>query len=160
MENNNLDLTIILKDKTLDFKVFVEKLKQYREGTKFETYRGFCLYVGFTPDKLRKLIAKANSGEDRNAEKIWELLEYYKMVLEVKMEEYLLYQSAHPDLEGKVVDYKQLQFLLAKSSPTHYGNLSAVGIMKIEKAKEKTPKLENDSGYTLGGNLDENIKGV
>lgn len=80
------------------------------------------------------------------------VLDNFKLDLEVKMEEYLLYQGMHPDLVNVPnYNYKHLEWLLKVSNPKKYGGTwYDIGGKPNEKALNKImPK--NESGVSLLG---------
>lgn len=125
-----------------------QKLDEYQKNCKFQTFKGALLYIGLFGDDLNKIRIDAENG-NRAAIHIWKMLETYKFALEVKMEEWLLYQGMHPDLENaKFYNYKYLEFLLKCSNRTYYDN----GVMDASKALPRARKVEDDEVSVLPAN--------
>lgn len=113
-----------------------EKLKEYKQNCKFQTFKGALLYIGLFGEDLNKIRIDADNG-NRAAIHIWKMLETYKFALEVKMEEWLMYQGNHPDLvNAKFYNLKHLEFLLKCSNRTYYDN----GVLDASRALPRSRK--------------------
>lgn len=132
----------------LNVKKMEQKLVEYKQFTKFETFSGFLLFVGLTPFFMREMGVCIENGNDKYV-KVGKFLENYKMELEVKMEEYLLYQGQHDDLkELKNYNYQYLQFLLKSSNPSKYGEKNIISVSK-DRQETKIKILENKGSIKL-----------
>lgn len=128
-----------------------QKLDEYKCNCKFQTFKGALLYVGLFGEDLNKIRVDAENG-NRAAIHIWKMLETYKFALEVKMEEWLLYQGNHPDLQNlQHYNYKHLEFLLKCSNRTYYDN----GLLDASKVLPRARKVEDDEVSVLPANTTE-----
>lgn len=133
--------------KKYNWKKMVKLLEEYKSKTEFQTFNGFLVFAGIGALEFSQLkMFVANENED--AIRVMRVLDNYKRELEVKMEEYLLYQHNHPDLKDcKFYNFDNIKFLLKSSNPEKYGdkkiNINAGG----DNAKEK-----NDIKKLLGAN--------
>lgn len=99
-----------------------EKLEEYQTKYAYQTFKGALLYIGLFAEDLAELRMKVEAGS-ATAKRIWRMLEKYKLGLEVKMEEWLLYQNEHEDLKNvKYYNWENLKFLLKCSNRTYYDN--------------------------------------
>jgi len=138
-----LVLNELFKALPITYDVLVIKLNEYTKNYKFQTFKGFLLYAGFNNTRLKNL--KENERlKDRR--KIIDLLEWYQSSLEVKMEEILLYQKEKVG-EG-YYNYKNIEWLLKKSNPKHYGD-KIINISDGREEKEKEIVYKNISGFKL-----------
>lgn len=128
-----------------------DKLEQYKASNKFPTFKGALLFIGLYGDELNQIRWSADEG-NRAAIHIWKMLEQYKFELEVKMEEWLKYQSLHPDLENvKVFNWDNVKFLLKCSNRTYYDN----GVMDAAKLLTRDNVKKQDERNVLPANTTE-----
>lgn len=119
------------------------KLEEYVKSCKFQTFKGALLYIGLYGEALDNIRIGAENG-NRAAVRIMDALSRYKFALEVKMEEWLMYQGAHPDLENvKFYNFEHLKFLLRCSNRTYYDNkvIDAARVMGLTNSKDVIKKL-------------------
>lgn len=127
-----------------------QKLDEYKQNCRLQTFKGALLYIGLFGEDLNKLRVEADNG-NRAAIHIWKMLETYKFALEVKMEEWMLYQGNHPDLKDvKNYNYKFLEFLLKCSNRTYYDN----GVLDASRALPRT-RREAEEVSVLPANTSE-----
>lgn len=125
-----------------------QKLDEYQHNCKLQTFKGALLYIGLFGEDLNKIRVDAENG-NRAAIHIWKMLETYKFALEVKMEEWLLYQGNHPDLQNlQHYNYKHLEFLLKCSNRTYYDN----GMLDASKVLPRARKVEVEEENVLPAN--------
>ncbi len=86
--------------------------------------------------ELQRLCDSGNNG----AKKVSRYLELFKNKIEANIIEKLTYQSDHPDIGDKHVDYKALQWVYEKQNP-----------QMVSEHKSTKPQLKydltNDSGH-------------
>lgn len=96
---------------------------------------------------MEEIVNGSKEPERSKYYNVLQLLEDYKDELEVKMEEYMIYQQKHPDMKDyPEYNYKNLEFVLRASNPKRYSQANA----SITAKKQETMKiLENKSKVKL-----------
>lgn len=127
-----------------------ETISKYLRSTSFPTFQGFLVYANITSRTLKRLWELCYE-EDQEALEVVDEIERFKLSLDAKLSEYLIYQDKHPDLEGRrFYNYDNLKFLLKEQSKGVFstGNVEANVISR--SANKSIPKLpENKSGVDL-----------
>lgn len=132
--------------KLTNFKWVKDKMLEYLEKCSTPTFRGLLNYLGITSRNLKELVSLVENN-NKNAIRVYELLEKFKNTIEAKLEEYLIYQGQHPDLQGKHLDFKSIQWVLERQNPSIY---------KPSKVSEMKLEMKNESGYSLENNNGQN----
>lgn len=110
--NLEINYSALLSKKVVSSSDLLISLEKYVSENKMVSWKG-CLYnCGVTSHVWRTWKHNTNSKSSKvrnDAELCLLYLERFRMALEMKLEEYLIYQSQHPDLENRLVNYKSLQ---------------------------------------------------
>ena len=137
------ELIMNYSSKALSYDYVKKQLEIYVQEKSWQTFGGFLLFAGISTGRFNNLKA-LYENDNRDAIKIMKLLEWFKSALEVRMEEWMIYQTLHPDLDGKYFNLKQLEWIMKKSNPEKYGD--EVKTEKEKRVKEKTYVFKNVSG--------------
>lgn len=119
-----------------------EKITNYVATNQTPTFRGLLAYMDVTSKDLKEFMVDVDNG-DKKALVTFRILERFKRRIEAKIEEWLTYQSIHPDIQDKYVNYKALQWILERNNPAEFKLTSE------RKAKEEVKELKNESGFSL-----------
>lgn len=135
--------------KKYNWRKVVKMLEVYKQNVRFQTFNGFLVSIGIGALEFQQLkMFVANENED--AIRVMRVLDNYKRELEVKMEEYLLYQHNHPDLKDlKFYNFDNVKFLLKASNPERYGDKK----ININTTNERSKS--NEIRKLLGDNKSE-----
>ena len=123
------------------------KREFYLETCPTPTYKGFLRFLGLGVVEFKELVELANDCvKSTKWRDILRELENFKLDMEVKMEEYLLYQYKHPDLAGcHNYNFGLLRDLLKYSNPSYYGNDRILALENKPAEKNIVKILENRS---------------
>lgn len=121
------------------------KLEEYKQSAT-PTYKGFLRYLGLGSKEFKEMIEYSMNPKNENWVKIVRIIDHFKLDMEVKMEEYMLYQYNHPDLKNVPnYNFNLLEKLLRYSDKSYYGEKSIVSIDKKPNEKNVIKILENKS---------------
>ncbi len=136
-----MDLTFLIDHnvKLTNPKWVKEQIGNYVEACTTPTFLGLLNYMGITRHdfrELQELVAQQNKG----AIKVMRYLELFKNKIESNIIEWMTYQDSHPDLQGRNIDYKALQWVYDKQNPTIVNSQN-------NNSKKLKYDLTNDSGH-------------
>lgn len=120
-----------------------EKIMEYTLSTETPTFRGLLIYLNITDLDWKRLIDMVQTG-DKKAEMTYRYINTYKNLLIEKMESYMIYQEAHPDLKDrKFVNYKNYEYMLNRMNVVTY---------ETSQERKELNSLENESGNKISFN--------
>ncbi len=138
-----MDLTFLFdaEAKITNPKWVEERIREYVSTCPVPTFLGLLNHMGLIKQDIVDLREKATQG-NKNAKKVWRYLELFKNKIEANIIEKCTYQSAHPEIGDRHIDYKTLQWVYEKQNPP------------LVKEKSNSPKLikydlTNDSGHQI-----------
>lgn len=127
-----------------------DTISRYLSSTDFPTFSGFLVYANITSRTLRKLWELCYE-EDQEALAVVDEIERFKMSLDAKMTEYLIYQEKHPELAGRrFYNYDNIKFLLKEQNKGVFSTGSVEANVISGGNNRNAHKLpENKSGVDL-----------
>lgn len=128
---------------------FKNAVEGYKKQAKFPTWSGLLCYLGLGSYEMEWVKQYASEGKQKFVE-IARVLDMYKLELEAKFEEMLIYQDKHPELSGnKQYNYKNLQFMLVAGNPRKYGGGGRSVLAAGAKQGNMSMLGKNESGVNL-----------
>ncbi len=142
----SMDLTFLVDrvEKLTNPKFIKEQIGVYVETTITPTFLGLLNFLGITRGDFLQLKDLCDTG-NKGAIKVMRYLELFKNKIEANIIEKITYQSDHPDIRDKHVDYKALQWVYEKQNPEIHKDTTS-------KTKQIKYDLSNDSGHLENSN--------